>query len=63
MKKVTQNMLLALEIYERNVARKPMIEIYEMIDRNAGCTPEQLNNALAIIKRQRKVEGKGKIRK
>lgn len=63
MKKVTQNMLLALEIYERNVARKPMAEIYEMIDRNAGCTPEQLNNALAIIKRQRKVEEKGKIRK
>lgn len=47
MKKVTQNMLLALEIYE-------------MIYRNAGCTPEQLNNALAIIKRQRKVEEKAK---
>lgn len=49
-------MCLALEIYELNIARKPLMEIYDMIEEYAGCTPEQLNNALEVVKKQRKIE-------
>lgn len=49
-------MCLALEIYELNISMKPLREIYDMIEEYAGCTPEQLNNALELVKKQRKTK-------